>query len=197
MEEHRLSYVTKLIPYRSIQLLDFGFGSAKLETKLSGRDQDLTIFGVDISPLSVEKASKKFPAWHFLRGNGNKLKFESDFFDYVVALEVFEHISPRDIFKTLREVHRVMKREGVLIVSVPINEGLEEMIIHGRNPNSHVRAYTKAILETELYIAGFKTIKSKYLYAFNKFYKTKNLLVTLLPTLRDPNNLILVAIKSK
>lgn len=48
------------------------------------------------------------------------LSFEDNYFDCVIALDVFEHIP--DPFKAFSEVKRVLKKGGIGIITVPIDE---------------------------------------------------------------------------
>ena len=78
---------------------------------------------------------------------------------------------------------------------MPLNEGLEEMIKQGKNPNAHVRIYTPDLIRAEIEIAGFKILKQKLLFAFNKYYLLKSFLVKFLPGFRQPNGIIIIAQK--
>ena len=93
--------------------------------------------------------------------------------DIVLVLDVLEHLPTNKTYEAYSELIRVLKPGGTLIVSVPLNEGLEEMLKHGKNPNGHLRAYTPDILKTELKLSGFKIIRECYLFAFSKLYFLK------------------------
>ena len=99
-------------------------------------------------------------------------------------------------FEALSELFRVIKKNGNLIVSVPLNEGLQMLISNNINPNGHVRVYTSSLIKAELKISGFNIIDEQYLYAFKKNYKLKKFIVTrFIKNYRKPNNIIIVARK--
>lgn len=55
------------------------------------------------------------------------LAYQDGQFDYVIATDVFEHI--RDDEKALREVFRVLKTDGVFIMTVPYHHDWEKTLI--------------------------------------------------------------------
>lgn len=195
MLSHRIKIISRVIPCEVNKILDLGFGSGILERELERLDRDLEIFGSDISQNSVEDASKRFPHWSFSVGDATSIKFPNNFFDCVIALEVLEHIASFSLFKVLREVNRVLKKNGFFIVSVPLNEDLKAMLEKGMNPNAHMRAYQPELLKAELEIGGFKILKEKILYAFHRFYKLKSFISKVLLKSKKPNNIIVIAQK--
>ncbi len=175
MEEDRINSVIDLIKGEDIVVLNVGFGSASLERKYF-KTQDPVKFqweGIEISPKSIRQANEDLPMGRFRMGNISKMNFPNSHFDYVIALEVLEHIVPSKILDSLRELFRLVKPGKFLIVSVPLNEGLEKMVALGQNPNAHVRVYTSNLIKAELIIVGFKVLKEKKLFAFNNLYKLK------------------------
>lgn len=199
MEKDRLKTVLGFIKGKNLQIMNIGFGSGNLERMYVKKQSFSGIhwYGIDISPASVKKVQKEFPQGNFEVGNILKMRFPHNYFDYVIAIEVLEHISPRNTFHALREIHRVIKPAGYFILSVPLNEALEEMIIKGENPNAHVRIYTPELIQAELYIAGFTVLREKKLFAFHNWYSLKTFIAKYLLIRKcKPNNIILLAQKS-
>ena len=193
MTADKLKTVASLLKDKKTYILDICFGSARLE-RIVLQNNQFRWFGVDISPVSVKLANKEFPGHRFTIGSLQKLDYQDNLFDYVIALELLEHIRPSKIFGSLKEIRRVLKRRGKLIVSVPLNEGLEELLLIGENPNAHMRIYSEELVKTELKISGFKILWSKKLYAFRNFYGFKTFIVkTIVPFIRQPNDLIILA----
>lgn len=196
MLKHRLKSVVNLINGYNLKILNIGFGSGNLEKIYFAMKKKFKWHGIDISRESVKRASKKYPKGKFEVGNITNIKIKDNQFDYVIALEVLEHIRPAFTFNALKEINRVLKPDGKVIVSVPLNEGLEEMVAKGENPNVHVRIYTPSLIKTELSIAGFKILKERILFAFSKFYKIKTFLSKyVIKGIRHPNNIIILAQK--
>jgi SAM-dependent methyltransferase len=70
-------------------------------------------------------------------------------YDTAICLEVLEHI--KDPFKALKEIHRILKKDGYLIISVPHLSRLHE------EPHDYFR-YTKYGLQYSIEDAGFKIL---------------------------------------
>ncbi|OGM05327.1 hypothetical protein A2715_05625 [Candidatus Woesebacteria bacterium RIFCSPHIGHO2_01_FULL_39_32] len=192
----RFRTFTKLLKKIKGKVVDVGAGSGVLEGFIEKEGLNLDWYGVDIAPKSIQQLKKKYPYWNFSIGDAKKLPFKNNLFDCVIVSEVLEHIPPKYTFKALSEVQRVLKHNGKLIISVPLNEGLPEMIKKGINPNAHTRAYTIYLLKAELELAGFKVDWQKELYAFSNNYTLKTFIVKyVLPGIRQPNNVILLARK--
>lgn len=198
MLKDRLQSVVNMIMGDHLKILNIGFGSGNLEKIYFGIKKNFNWLGIDISRESVKQVIRKYQKGKFEIGSVTDIKTKNNQFDYVIALEVLEHIRPAFTFKALKEIKRVLKPDGKVIVSVPLNEGLEEMVSKGENPNAHVRVYTPGLIMAELCISGFKFLKEKKLFAFNKFYKIKTLISRyIFPIIRQPNDIIILAQKIK
>jgi 2-polyprenyl-3-methyl-5-hydroxy-6-metoxy-1,4-benzoquinol methylase len=72
------------------------------------------------------------------------LIFESESFDKVTCFEVLEHITRFQAKKTLSEIHRVLKKGGMLIGSTPIKAPGDNSL---PNTYSHIYEYTAPELQ--------------------------------------------------
>lgn len=92
-----------------------GYGASILATEGKAKD----VFGVDVSQEAIETAKQKYARSnvHFRTVSGDGLPFDNDFFDTVVSFETVEHTADPGSF--LRELKRVMKKEGTLLISTP------------------------------------------------------------------------------
>ncbi|KKU93104.1 MAG: hypothetical protein UY22_C0022G0002 [Candidatus Amesbacteria bacterium GW2011_GWC1_48_10] len=193
----RINIVSKWITQRShiSRILDIGFGPADIEQKLWKFRNLIHLRGIDISEKAVDQAKKKFKSWNFQKKSIENTNQKENYFDCILALEVLEHIKPSEILNILKNILKLLRKDGVLIVSVPVNEGLEDMVNIMRNPNAHVRVYTKDLIIAELEMCGYKILKIKVLYAFHSLYKIKSIVCYLFPRIRQPNNIIILAQK--
>jgi ubiquinone/menaquinone biosynthesis C-methylase UbiE len=199
MANDKLEMIANNIMEKGGKILNVGCGSGDLEhiTFLKLNIERLNWTGIDISTKSVNLCREEFPKATFMNGDIRKLKFNKDSFDVVCVLEVLEHIKPSEVFSALREVRRILITGGSFIVSVPLNENLEEILKKGNNPNAHVRDYTPNILKAELKIAGFEVKKEVKLFAFGSLYRLKSKIVKyILPSYKQPNSLLVISEKA-
>lgn len=182
----RIKFISSLIPKVNIKLLDIGVGYGFLEKSLE--TTDVSIYGIDISPKSIFRA-KSLCKGVFVVAPVEAIPFKSNFFDVVCILEVLEHLYDSESTLAMKEINRVLKSDGRLIISVPLYDE-----VYSGHPSGHVRVFTPEKLFEEINNNGFTVVKEKYLFAFKSFYFIKNLINCLL-RIRRPNNLIVLAKK--
>jgi len=92
-----------------------GYGS-KMMSKVAS-----SVVGIDLSEETIIKATQKYvsPNLSFETGDISKLDFEDDSFDVVVSFETIEHVPEHIQWAFIREVRRVLRSDGVLIISTP------------------------------------------------------------------------------
>lgn len=97
-------------------VLDLGCGTGRYCALLAG--QGATVIGVDQSPKMLDSAKAKIsPVCQFevRQGTIDKMNFSDGFFDLVISALTFSHMP--DIGPTLRQVGRVLKKKGEVIIS--------------------------------------------------------------------------------
>lgn len=144
----------------------FGYGSTML---LQMCTQTRTVVAIDTSSTALSYAKKKYLGPIYTRADAQAFPFKDMSFDSVVALEVIEHVD-NDIH-LLREVHRVLRDEGLLILSTPntnhltnrLRNALFKKELPGGKPKNpyHKQEYTPKELASLLESAGF-TIEKKW-----------------------------------
>jgi GT2 family glycosyltransferase/SAM-dependent methyltransferase len=95
------------------------------------------VVGVDIDPQTVDTARQRYEEPNrisFQTGDCAALPFEASTFDVVVSFETIEHIA--DAAALLREAKRVLKPDGLLIVSTPNRE-----IYNKNKPPNHFHTH--------------------------------------------------------
>lgn len=193
----RSNRISKMISGYDARILNIGFGSGILEKILHDKNLDnkIKLEGIDISIKSVRNANRKYPYWNFIHGSVQKATLHKEKYDYIIASEVFEHINASEIFGVLKKLKNSLKTRGKLIVSVPLNEGLEFLLKNGSNPNAHVRIYTEELIASEIELCGYLILKKIRLFAFHDSYNIKSLIARNLKNLFKPNNIIILAEK--
>ncbi len=77
----------------------------------------IEIYNLEVAEKFIESSQKKFPKEKFKKTNLKKIPFQDNYFDYVLSLETLEHAPNPLIF--LKEIQRVLKPNGLLIMSLP------------------------------------------------------------------------------
>lgn len=122
--------VTKMKPHDSMRMLDVGFGNGYLE-KLIYKQAKCHIEGVDISADMVNVAAKNNKEAvskgmaHFAVGDCCDLAFDDLSFDVVTTMNTIYFWS--DTIKGLKEIHRVLKEDGVFYNAVLTKESLDNV----------------------------------------------------------------------
>ena len=106
------------------------------------------LFALDISRKAAKITSGKIGK-KIVIADGRETPFKSDYFDLIISFEVFEHIT--GVERYLTEVHRMLKADGLFIMSTP---NVETYHLAGMNPY-HVREYSVAEVTLLLKEAGF------------------------------------------
>ncbi len=100
-----------------------------------------SVIGADISVDTIEVAKKNFEGdgISFLVCNGEAMPFEDNSFDVLVSYETIEHVPNPERF--LSEIKRVVKDDGVVIISCPNDPFYKEGNPKFEN-EFHLRDYT-------------------------------------------------------
>lgn len=161
----RLRAAADLIPQRA-KILDIGVGWGEIVPMIIAKGERKYV-GIDFSKGIVETAANKYPDCTFIHGDISKI---DDSFDVVLALEVCEHIVASKIMHFYEHIKRVLRNDGLFIVSVPVYENLKGSTLkcpncgHWHNRVGHVRAYTPEVIKAELTSAGFNVLDSSFIY---------------------------------
>jgi 2-polyprenyl-3-methyl-5-hydroxy-6-metoxy-1,4-benzoquinol methylase len=112
--------------------LDFGCGQGDLLAHML--DRDIFCYGADHSPQTLAKVSERFrqhPHWRDCRLiDGDKTGFASGFFDVITLVETLEHIPADRLPSLFAELGRLVKPDGIVVITTPHNEDLSAEIIY-------------------------------------------------------------------
>ena len=120
-------------------VLDAACGEGYGSSLLAARAAQVT--GLDIDPSAVEDARAKYGDHNlsFLAGSVAALPFENASFDMVVSFETIEHVDIETQEAFLREIKRVLKPCGLLLMSTP-NKAVYTDRVAGVN-HFHIREF--------------------------------------------------------
>ena len=131
-------------------LLDVGCGSGRMLEELAAFG---AVSGVDPSPDAVHAACARDVA-EVRQAAAEALPFADACFDVVTCLDVLEHTL--DDRLALRELRRVTRSSGWLIVTVPAYPRLWS---RHDDVNGHRRRYTRAALRSVAAAAGWEVVR--------------------------------------
>jgi ubiquinone/menaquinone biosynthesis C-methylase UbiE len=159
--EFRHKTAVQLLPEDSTSILDVGCGEGTYLNMAKLKIPDSVLCGADMSNVGLEIAKKKNPSAKFIHLNGsNKLPFDDDSYDVVVALDVLEHTFEPTVL--LREMTRVSKK--IVIISVPNFSSLPArlQVLFGNVPENnkpnkgHVYWYNQEVVYSVMQSAGLR-----------------------------------------
>ncbi|MDD1505870.1 glycosyltransferase, partial [Lysinibacillus sp. CNPSo 3705] len=144
-----------------------GYGSEILST------QARQVYGMDIDEKSITHAKKTYIKSNldFIVGSIEELPFEDDFFDIIVSFETIEHVDENLQSKFLKEIKRVLKKDGLLIISTP-NKKVYSDYRNYSNP-FHIKEFYMEEFYTFLK-SSFKNVEFFYQLRESTFLLSKN-----------------------
>ena len=144
-------------------VLDVGCGTGLVMKELL--EDSKKIYGIDFSEGMLVKAKEKNLI--VSKADGTNLPFNDNSFDVVYSVRVLPHIP--NVIKVLREIKRVVKKDGLLILEFysPYNlkfltNSLRDFFFNRAYIKYHTLKEIKLILPKGLEIVDIFSIKSKY-----------------------------------
>ena len=136
-------------------LLDAGCGTGGFLRFARGLGVFDRLCGIDVSPDAIELARGELPEAELHVGPLTAVPFPNASFDLVTLNDVLQHIDEGEVEPSLRELRRVLKPEGALLVRT--NGGLR-----ASRPRSDWRLYSRGSLVAELTRGGFRVERVTY-----------------------------------
>jgi SAM-dependent methyltransferase len=101
-------------------ILDLGCGTGEGTSRIYA--EGMAVIAADLSTEMVRTAIRRFPVLRGCVADAAGLPFQSESFDIVQSLGVLEYIGPYE--RAVRELRRVLKPGGTLVISVPNRHSL-------------------------------------------------------------------------
>ena len=144
----RIEQIVPFVPVNS-KILDVGCGDAEMLEHIQRVKTPAYAVGIDFREGLI-----KHDAINILRGDAENLPFKDQSFDCVTATAVIEHL-PNPI-TALTEFKRVLRREGVLIITTP-----NPIYSKAADIASYLKLKYKEGLESPIYLDWLeKTLKN-------------------------------------
>ena len=161
------------------RVLDAGCGTGRHACEIC-RTLGADVVGVDLNRDDLRTAAFTLESmdaltggsWMISQADVTRLPFRDEAFDVVICSEVLEHVTENRV--AVSELIRVLKREGIIVVSVP--RFFPERVCwslssaYHAEPGGHIRIYTKKELLTLLENAGTRCWRIRYKHSLHAPY---------------------------
>lgn len=149
-EERRVrETIIREIPHNVNLILDVGCGSGWVAKEFLGKNKK--VISLDISKKNPSIVKQLYQSQNHLPlvADSFKLPFHSESVDCVIASEIIEHvIDPKEF---LRELFRVVKKGGKVVISTPYKEKIRYVLCvycNKKTPvNAHLHSFDEIILK--------------------------------------------------
>lgn len=143
-------------------ILDVGCSRGSYIIALSKNNR--VCFGIDplyeVSLLEAQQNQKDENAnIHLIQGVSENLPFSDEKFDMILHFSTLQHVD--DQHKTLSEIKRVLKGNGHLLVSVPMNRNIFTLFRNPKKPEYVTKVFNIAELEKVVTENGFEIKKMR------------------------------------
>jgi ubiquinone/menaquinone biosynthesis C-methylase UbiE len=113
---------------KEMRVLDIGCGRGDINVYIARKVKES--IGIDYSKAAIKIANgikKNLPAairsrLDFKLMDATKLDFDTNHFDVIVAIDIFEHLTPAELSMSMKEIKRVLKPNGILFVHTGANK---------------------------------------------------------------------------
>ena len=175
---HRYLYANNFVKNKDV--LDIACGDGYGSFYLSNEAKK--VVGIDIDPEVIKSAQNFYKANNltFIKGSASKIPINGNsLFDIIVSFETIEHISEKDQIKFLSEVKRLLKPEGIFIVSTP------NKLLYSDIPKYHNKFHIKEFYRSEF--EEFLNKSFKYTHILTQQILTASYMSD---SFKEPNNIL-------
>lgn len=158
-----------------LKILDIGCGTGETLTFLKNYLPKSQLFGIDSSSDAI-RYTKSRGHKNIQKVDAGKLPFKKDSFDYILLLDVIEHIE--DDTSILVEAKRVLKKNGKIIITTP---ALQFIWSEHDTAQGHFRRYVSRRIKK---VAHDSLLKVQRISYFNFFLSPAIIIIRLLSKIK-------------
>lgn len=136
------------------KVLEIGCGTGNVSSFLARNGYRVT--GCEVYKEAIDKA---WPGYDKVQGDAATLPFRDNTFDVVGMFDVLEHFN--DELPLLKEARRVLKKDGILVVTVPARR---ELWSYTDDAALHKRRYATGDLISIFKEASFRPLSADYIF---------------------------------
>lgn len=153
-----ISLIKKYLPNKTPRILDAGCGTGLLAKKMSSIGK---VFAIDLSKEAIKYARRRDVNAQI--ASINKIPFPKNHFDMVTCIDVINLIEVSNDKNALKEIFRVLKPNGILIMrasAIPWLNSEHDICVHIK------KRYTISEMRSLLTDASFEIKKLSYINFF-------------------------------
>ena len=129
--QKRLKLVVSQLGNKKVdRILDVGYGGGTFIPTLATIGKK--IYGIDTMPdpqVVSEILKKQNIEAELIVGSIFNTKYKDNFFDRIVCVSVLEHFKGKEINRAVREMYRILKPGGYLVIGSPVKNPMTDFII--------------------------------------------------------------------
>ncbi|MFQ5786538.1 MAG: class I SAM-dependent methyltransferase [Thermodesulfobacteriota bacterium] len=153
-------------------VLELGIGDGTVSGTLAHKANH--VVGVDVSQFIVKSAKERYKgieAFGIRWMDARHLDLSPDFFDYVIGLDLVEHLPFEDIHLHIMEVNKVLKNGGIYLIWTVLK------CMNEKEEDLHLKVYSLKELAGLLEQSGFEvTLYDVRFILFNKIVRIPRVL---------------------
>lgn len=179
IKSYPLKYSNLVVKYKKHKILEAGCGGGRILRYY--HNLGYNIIGIDFISSVIKKLKNQDPSLNVKADNILNLSFKDEYFDIILAFGLFHNFHSKKLIKSLKESHRVLKKNGKICASFRA-DNLQELIVDllnkdklNKNKKFHKLNLKKKEFINLLEDNGFKVLKifsvqnMPFLYKFRIF----------------------------
>lgn len=139
-------------PMSESTILDWGCAVGGVAILIDFELGPREMHAADVDPYSISWLQQN---WSHIRSAqlefGNVLPYRADYFDVVIGISVFTHLNPAEQGHYLRELHRITRQGGILLLTVASYFACDFNAEHLRDPSLHPRSRSRLKAEGTIF----------------------------------------------
>ena len=110
--------ITKYVALEGKYILDWGCGPARVTRHLPKLAPGAKVFGTDYNRKTIDWCTSFIPDITFVKNTiDGKLNFDRSYFDVLIGISIFTHLSEENHLFWIAELHRVIKKDGIAFLT--------------------------------------------------------------------------------